>query len=216
MIDTLDLGRCSYEEALNIQYDLLKKRQLGEIGDTLILVEHNPVITMGRRAEEENITGSCDILKLNGIEVFKSDRGGDVTYHGPGQIVGYPIVKLKDTGLSIRQFVYNLEDTFIKMLKAEYDINSFRDFKNTGVWVGNDKIVAIGLAVKRGVTMHGFALNVNTNLNHFNFIVPCGIVDKGVTSIKKLTNKEADIKEVKEKIVYHFNEVMKKSMNSNL
>ncbi|PAB57726.1 lipoyl(octanoyl) transferase LipB [Anaeromicrobium sediminis] len=216
MIDILDLGRCAYEEALNIQYDLLKKRQADEINDTLILVEHFPVITMGRRAEKGNILGSQQVLNENGIEVFESDRGGDVTYHGFGQIVGYPIFKLKGSRMGIRQFVRNIEDTFIKLLKAEYNINSNRHFKNTGVWVGDDKIVAIGLAVKRGVTMHGFALNVNTNLNHFNFIVPCGIQDKGVTSVKNIIGKEEDLEEVKDKVIKHFKEVFNKSMKDVL
>ncbi|MCT4594768.1 MAG: lipoyl(octanoyl) transferase LipB [Anaeromicrobium sp.] len=216
MIDILDLGVCEYEEALNIQLDLLKKRQADEINDTLILVEHPSVITMGRRAEKGNILGSKAVLEENGVGVFESNRGGDVTYHGPGQIVGYAIFKLKRYQMSIRQFVWNIEDTFIKLLKDEYNINANRDFKNTGVWVGNNKIVAVGLAVKRGVTMHGFAFNVNTELSHFNFIVPCGIHDKGVTSVKNIIGKEENLEEVKDKVIKHFKEVFNKSMKDVL
>ncbi len=211
-MDILKLGICEYEEALNIQFDLLKKRQNDEIEDTLILVEHSPVITMGRRRNEGNILVCEEVLNQNGVKLFESNRGGDVTYHGFGQIVGYPIFKLKDSQMSIREFVLNMEETFIRLLKEEYNINAHRNLEHTGVWVGNDKIVAIGLAVKRGVTMHGFAFNVNTNLDHFKLIVPCGIQDKGVTSIKNITGKEENLKEVNNKVIKYFEEAFHKSI----
>lgn len=211
-MDILKLGICEYEEALNIQFDLLKKRQNGEIEDTLILVEHSPVITMGRRTNEGNILVCEEVLNKNGVNLFESNRGGDVTYHGPGQIVGYPIFKLKDSHMSIREFVLNIEETFIKLLKEEYSINAHRNLEHTGVWVGNDKIVAIGLAVKRGVTMHGFAFNVNTNLDHFKLIVPCGIQDKGVTSVKNITGKEEGLKKVNGKVIKYFEKAFNKTI----
>lgn len=185
-INVLFLGKCKYKRALEIQYQLLEKRQNKEIGDTLILVEHPPVITMGRRAESTNIVGPSPLLKEEGIEIFEANRGGDVTYHGPGQLVGYPIVDIRSFPIGIRDFVGKLEEIFIKLLKNEFNIEAGREEEHTGVWIEGEKIVAIGLAVKRGVTMHGFAFNINTKLEHFRFIIPCGITDKGVTSIEKL------------------------------
>jgi lipoyl(octanoyl) transferase len=192
-LNVLRLGRCDYKKAWDIQHDILEKRQKGELGDTLILVEHPPVITLGRNAIESNVVVPEKYLKDNGIGIYNIERGGDVTYHGPGQIVGYPIVGLRDKGIGIREFVERLENTFITLLKENYDIDSGINPEFPGVWVGSNKIVAIGLAVKRGVTMHGFAFNVNTNLEHFKLIVPCGISgDKGVTSLQRITGNDID------------------------
>jgi lipoyl(octanoyl) transferase len=189
-LNVLLLGRHEYGDALRIQNELLGKRQRGEIGDTLILVEHDPVITLGKNAEKSNITASEEYLKDNGISVHSINRGGDVTYHGYGQIVGYPIINLRLKEIGVKKFVDTLEELFIRLLKDKYGIDAGRDEHHTGVWVNDDKILAIGLAVKRQVTMHGFAFNVSTNLEHFNNIVPCGIKEKGVTSLKKLLDKE--------------------------
>lgn len=186
------LDRCQYEKALTIQYDFLEKRQEGEIEDTLIMVEHPPVITLGRHAIQSNVIVSEEFLNNQGICLYKTDRGGDVTYHGYGQIVGYPIVNLRDKKKGIKKFVTGIQDTFIDLLKSEFNIEASKDDKYTGVWVGDEKIVAIGLAVKKGVTMHGFAFNINTNLNHFKLIVPCGITDKGVTSVEKITGNTVE------------------------
>ncbi len=192
-LNVITLGRCEYDKALKIQYDILGKRQNGDIEDTLILVEHPPVITMGRRAVPSNVIVSKEFLKDKGIQVIKTNRGGDVTYHGPGQIVGYTIVNLKENRLGIKEFVAKLEGIFIGLLKEQFDIKAKHDLTNTGVWVADKKITAIGLAVKRGVTMHGFALNVNTNLDHFQYIIPCGIQDKGVTSIQKIVGQSVNL-----------------------
>lgn len=192
-LNVITLGRCEYDKALKIQYDILGKRQNGDIEDTLILVEHPPVITMGRRAVPSNVIVSKEFLKDKGIQVIKTNRGGDVTYHGPGQIVGYTIVNLKENRLGIKEFVAKLEGIFIGLLKEQFDIKAKYDLTNTGVWVADKKITAIGLAVKRGVTMHGFALNVNTNLDHFQYIIPCGIQDKGVTSIQKIVGQSVNL-----------------------
>lgn len=186
-LQILNLGVCDYQTAYQIQLDLVAKRQKGEIEDTLILVEHPPVITLGKSAEDSHILFAEDYLKAQGVEVHQIERGGDVTYHGPGQIVGYPIFDIKHGGIGIRTFVENLEQLFIRLLKEEFDIPAGKDPVHTGVWVEGSKITAIGLAVKRGVTMHGFAFNVNTNMSHFQLIVPCGIADRGVTSLELLT-----------------------------
>lgn len=206
-LNVLALGRCEYDKALEIQYDILKKRQDGDIGDTLILVEHPPVVTLGRRAEKSNIVGSKKILDRNGIKVFQTNRGGDVTYHGLGQIVGYPIFNLKESKMGIKKFVSNIEEVFIRLLKDKFNIEAERNPEHTGVWVGNSKIAAIGLAVKRGVTMHGFAFNVNSNLDHFKFIVPCGILDKGVTSIEHILGEKADFDKVNKYVIEYFTEI---------
>lgn len=203
-LNILSLGRCEYEKALAIQYDILKKRQEGNIEDTLILVEHPPVLTMGRQAEKANIICSEILLENNGIKIFETNRGGDVTYHGPGQIVGYPILDLKKYDMRVKWFVRNIEEVFIRLLMDRYNINASRSNGQIGVWVDNDKITAIGLSVKRGVTMHGFAYNVNTNLDHFNLIIPCGITDKGVTSIEQLVGKTVDFEKEKDAVIEYF------------
>ena len=207
ILKVLFLGRCEYREALEIQYKLLEKRQKGEIEDTLIIVEHPPVITLGNQAEKSNIIVSEEYLKQQGIDIIETNRGGDVTYHGDGQIVGYPIVDIKNAKIGVRDFVNGLEEVFIQLLQQELGIASERSPGHTGVWIGTNKILAIGLAVKRGVTMHGFAFNVNTNLKHFDFIVPCGITGKGVTSVEKLLGKTYNIDEMNKKVVDYFAKV---------
>ncbi|MDD3438428.1 MAG: lipoyl(octanoyl) transferase LipB [Clostridiaceae bacterium] len=203
-LNVLNLGRCDYKKALDIQYDILEKRQKDELGDTLILVEHSPVITLGRHGAESNIVVPEQYLKNNGIDVYHIERGGDVTYHGFGQIVGYPIVSLRNMKIGIREFVEKLENTFILLLKEQYGIDSGINPDCPGVWVGNNKITAVGLAVKRGVTMHGFAFNVNTNLEHFKLILPCGISGKGVTSLEKLTGSKVDFNQANKTVADYF------------
>jgi len=209
VLNTLLLGRCGYEEALEIQYKVLEKRQQNGIADTLILVEHPPVITLGRQALPENITVSEKVILDQGIDIYRTNRGGDVTYHGYGQIVGYPIVNLREKRMGIRQFVESLEEVFIELLEYEYSIQAGRNPEHTGVWVGDEKIAAIGLAVKKSVTMHGFAFNVNTWLEHFNLIVPCGIKDKGVTSLQHLLNKRADMEAVSQLVLKYFVKILR-------
>lgn len=203
-LNVLNLGTCDYKKTLDMQYDVLERRQKGELGDTLILVEHPPVITLGRHAIESNIVVPGKYLNDNGIGVYHIERGGDVTYHGFGQIVGYPIVSLRDKGIGIREFVERLENTFITLLKEKYGIESGINPEFPGVWAGNSKIIAIGLAVKRGVTMHGFAFNVNTNLEHFKLIMPCGISGKSVTSLEKLTGYSIDFNHANKMVLEYF------------
>ena len=192
-----DLGRLAYDRALDIQHRLLELRQQDLIGDVLLLVEHPPVLTLGVRGRNEHIYLSREMLDQAGVQVYEVSRGGDVTYHGPGQIVGYPIMKVRQHPGSIREFVACIEDGLIRLLKEIYQIDAVkRQDKYTGVWVGDRKIVAIGIAVKKWVTMHGFAFNVNTNLSHFEWINPCGL-SMGVTSVEALTGQTADYDQVK-------------------
>ncbi|HEX3044910.1 MAG TPA: lipoyl(octanoyl) transferase LipB [Bacillota bacterium] len=180
------LGRMDYKEALSFQEKALSLRQQGRIGDLLLLVEHPPVLTLGRRGKYHNILLPLDELKKNGINIYEVNRGGDVTYHGPGQLVGYPVMDLNQHGADIKSFIWNMEEVFIRLLKEKYQITADRDEKKyTGVWIENRKITALGIAVHRWVTMHGFAFNINTDLSHFQWINPCGITDKGVASIRK-------------------------------
>ena len=201
-------GRLDYQEALNLQEKLLLLRQQNEIDDTLILLEHPPVLTLGRRGEYGNILLPLDILEAQGVKVYEVSRGGDVTYHGPGQIVGYPIINLCNMGKDIKEFVYKVEEVLIRLLSNEFGIKSYRDEKKyTGVWVGDEKITAIGIAVKKWVTMHGFAFNVNTDLSHFKWITPCGITDKSVTSVQKILGREIDFVKMNEFVLKYFCEV---------
>lgn len=193
----LNKGLIPYGKALELQKELLAKRLNEEINDTLILLEHPPVITKGKRTAESDILLPEDTLKKQGIGIFEIDRGGEATYHGPGQIVGYLIFHLYEKQRQLKQFVFNIEEIFIRLLKEEYGVTADRNLKHRGVWVGDDKITAIGISIHHAVTMHGFAFNINTNLDHFNWIIPCGMTDKGVTSIKKLTGETQDIEKLK-------------------
>jgi lipoyl(octanoyl) transferase len=208
------LGEVEYQEALFIQERIWALRVEKKIGDTLLLLEHPPVITIGRRGSKKNILVSDEFLKKMDVKVFEVSRGGDVTYHGPGQLVGYPIFDLALTDRDIKKFVYLLEEVFIRLLKDQFGKEAHRDEnKYTGVWVGNDKIVAIGIAVKKWVTMHGFAFNVNTNLEHFSWIVPCGLKDRGVTSLERLIGSTIRFEDVVDKVQTYFGKVFGKGLN---
>ncbi|MCK5758173.1 MAG: lipoyl(octanoyl) transferase LipB [Clostridiales bacterium] len=201
-VKVIDLGTMEYGECLELQRKLRDQRIADEIGDTLLLVEHTPVLTMGRRGQNDNVVVSEEFLKENGIDVHWVERGGDVTYHGPGQLVVYPIFNLIHFGKDIHTFVDNLINSISVVLKDEFGLTSHReDGKHTGVYIGKDKIAAIGLAIRRWVSMHGFAFNINTDLSHFRWIVPCGLNDRGVTSVKEQIGKEVDYNKVKIKIV---------------
>jgi len=208
-IRIVDLGLIDYEEALLIQERLLKLRQEDRIDDTLLLLEHEPVITIGKRGNSSNILAPKEFLAEQGVKVCSIGRGGDVTYHGPGQIVGYPIMRFLNHVPGIKELVRALEEVFIQLLNKYYQIAAGPIPEYPGVWVGNDKITAIGLSIHSGVTMHGFAFNVNTDLTAFQWILSCGITGKGVTSIKKLTDKKQDIAIVKKQVIQCFGEVFR-------
>lgn len=188
-----NLGRLDYGRALEIQLDLLEKRQADVIGDVLLLVEHPPVLTLGTRGESAHIYRTPQQLAADGVQVYEVNRGGDVTYHGPGQIVGYPIMNIEHDEDRIHGFVQSIQRGLIRLLDREFAIQATaRTGKYTGVWVGDAKIVAIGIAVKKWVTMHGFAFNVNTDLSHFDWINPCGL-SMPATSVAALTGRPADL-----------------------
>jgi lipoate-protein ligase B len=175
-------------------------RQKGEVGDTLLLCEHPPVYTLGTNAEQQNVLNPHD------IPVVRTDRGGDVTYHGPGQVVGYAICDLNDRNKDLHRFCRDLEEVMIRVL-ARYGLEGTRVAGRTGVWVGTEKIGALGVRVRRWISTHGFALNVDCDLEPFNGIVPCGIQDAGVTSLKKVLNRDVDIDEVRSLCAAAFEEV---------
>mgnify|MGYP000843892967 CR=1 FL=1 len=206
-IRVVDLGRISYPEALDLQNQLLCLRQQNRIGDVLLLLEHADVLTIGRSGHRSNLLLSEEEQDRRGVRVYNINRGGDITYHGPGQIVGYPIIDLSSMGKSIRTFVRNLEEVFIRLLNREYHIPAGRDPVHTGVWIGEKKITAIGLAVKHWVTQHGFAFNVNTDLSRFQWIVPCGIADKGVTSMADQLGRTVDLPKVRDLVADYFGQV---------
>jgi len=201
-----DLGFIDYKEAWDLQQEIHSKRVSGEVEDFLFLLEHPNTYTLGKTAHKENLIGNEDFLKENHISVYDIDRGGDITYHGPGQIVGYPIVDLNNWFKDTHKYLRALEEVIIQTC-AEYNLDCERNSKHTGVWLEDRKIAAIGIKVSRWVTMHGFAFNVNTNLDLFNGIIPCGIQDKSVTSLSKELKKEISIQEVKEKLLKNFSDV---------
>lgn len=202
------LGETDYLEALALQERLLQLRQQNKVPDIMLLLQHPPTITLGTRENRINILIPEALLEQQGVKIYKINRGGDVTYHGPGQIVGYPILNLNGYGKSVRIYVDKLEEVFIQLLREEYGLMAGRDSKYTGVWVGDEKITAIGCAVKRWVTMHGFAFNVNTNLSHFQWINPCGITDKGVTSLQKILGQSQEMEKVYKQVITHFSRVL--------
>jgi lipoyl(octanoyl) transferase len=192
-----DLGYIDYKEAWDLQKDVFDLRYRNQIPDTFFLLEHPNTYTFGKTADKKNLIGSEEYLSDNKISVYDIDRGGDITYHGPGQIVGYPIINLEHWNKDTHKYLRTLEEVIIKTC-AEFGVQGERNSKYTGVWIGNRKIAAIGIKVSRWITMHGFAFNINTDLSLFNGIIPCGIGDKDVTSLERETGILQDIKGVKE------------------
>jgi len=200
------LGQVAYREAYRLQTDLLSRRINGDIGDTLLLLEHPPTITVGKSGRVENILVSPAELAEKGIPLFFVDRGGDVTYHGPGQLVGYPIIDLKNRGKDLHQYVHNLEEAVIRTLD-DFGIRGGRDRSHRGVWVKQREIAAIGLRVSKWVTVHGFALNIDADLAPFSLINPCGFSDRGATSMAEVLGREIAMTAVTERLLARFAEV---------
>lgn len=190
ILDVRRLGVVPYGEALELQKRFVARRLAGAIPDQLLLLQHPPVITLGVRAKggRGNVIATPESLAAAGIEVFETGRGGDVTYHGPGQLVGYPIVNLKPDRCDVHRYVRDIEEVMIRTAAA-FGIRAQRVTGLTGIWVGDEKLGAIGVRIAKWITSHGFAFNVATDLAHFGLIVPCGIVDKGVTSLEKLLGR---------------------------
>lgn len=203
------LGRMDYDEAHDLQKGLVEERRSNVIGDTLLLVEHPPVITLGarNRIAVSHIVGSDEDLRREGVTVHETGRGGDVTYHGPGQLVGYPILDLCPDRCDVHRYVRDLEEALIGAV-ARLGITGVRVPGLSGVWVGEsgceEKVAAIGIRISRWITSHGFALNVTTNLSHFNLIVPCGIADRGVTSIAKQLGHDVLMADVETAVIDSF------------
>ena len=209
-IEVRRLGVISYADGLALQNTLVEQRKAGEIPDQLLLLEHPPVITLGVKARNDrsHIVAGPDALAAEGVEVFETGRGGDVTYHGPGQLVGYPILDLKPDRCDVHKYVRDLEEVMIRTA-AVYGVSAGRIDGLTGAWVGTEKLAAIGVRIARWVTSHGFAFNVNTALDHFDLIVPCGITDKGVTSLQKLLGHAVSMDEVEDALIHEFTAVFR-------
>ena len=207
-VEVRRLGAVPYEEGLGLQRALVDERLCGRVDDVLLLLEHHHVLTLGVRRDggRRHILASTDQLAARGVEVHETGRGGDITYHGPGQLVGYPILDLKPDRCDVHRYMRDLEEVLIRTA-AHYGIAARRVPGLTGVWVGQDKLAAIGVRVARWVTSHGFALNVTTDLDYFNLIVPCGITDRGVTSLARQLGCPVDRSEVENLIVSHFCDV---------
>jgi lipoyl(octanoyl) transferase len=201
-----DLGTIDYKDGWDLQKNLFNSRYKKEIKDTLLLLEHPHTYTLGKTADRNNLIAEDKFLNQNKISVYDIDRGGDITYHGPGQIVGYPIINLTGWKKDTHKYLRAIEEVIIKTC-AEYNIAAGRNQEYTGVWVGDKKIAAIGIKVSRWITMHGFAFNVNTDLSLFDGIIPCGIKEKSVTSLQNELGRAIEINEVKTFILEKFTEV---------
>lgn len=199
------LGRVGYADGLAMQQALVEDRRAGRVDDLLLLLEHPHVLTLGVRGDRgrSHILAQPHTLTSLGVEVHETGRGGDITYHGPGQIVGYPILDLHPDRCDIHRYVRDLEDVLIRTA-ADFGVVASRVEGLTGVWVGRDKLAAIGVRVARWITSHGFAFNVTTDLDYFKLIVPCGIADRGVTSLSHLAGRQIDRADVEDRIVSHF------------
>jgi lipoyl(octanoyl) transferase len=205
------LGTVGYAEGLRLQGERVARRKAGEIPDTLLLLEHPHAYTLGRNAKRENLLISEERLVQLGAQLFETDRGGDITYHGPGQLVGYPIFDLAQHRRDIAWFMRSLEAVFIGVAR-DFGIDAARLAGAPGVWVGNDKLVAMGVHISRWVTSHGFAFNVNADLRYFDYIVPCGLRDKGVTSLAKRLGRPVEMDRVMEHVIEQFGKVFGSAM----
>lgn len=206
IIQYIDLGLIDYRKSYKIQEKIHQACWKNEFKDTIIIQENYPIFTLGRNSSDDNLLLSKDSLAKKGIEVEYVDRGGDITYHGPGQIVISPVLHLKKYMNSIHKYVRSLEEIVIRLLK-KYNVNGGRIEGKSGVWIDEDKIAAVGIAIRHGITMHGVSINVKLDLSHFEYIIPCGIKDKGVTSLNKLGVFDINIEKIKENFIEEFNEV---------
>jgi lipoyl(octanoyl) transferase len=199
------LGILSYGEALAMQRALVEERRAGHVPDLLLLLQHPPVITLGVKGDggRSNVVATPERLAQLRIEIHEAGRGGDVTYHGPGQVVGYPILDLRPDRCDVHRYVRDVEEVMIRVC-ADYGLRAGRTAGLTGTWIGAEKIGAIGIRISRWITSHGFAFNVNTDLDHFRLIVPCGINDRGVTSLEKATGRQVTTAEAEDALVRHF------------
>ncbi len=208
----VDVGKMDYRECWSLQHVLHSDRLEEKLPDCFLFAEHPPVITMGKKSNQDNVLVPESVLKERGIACIPIERGGDVTYHGPGQLIGYPIFALKDRKMEIGEFVSSLEEVMIRALN-EFDIRGERNALNRGVWIGMRKIGFVGVAVKRGVSLHGFALNVAPDLSFFQMIHSCGLKDVSITSLRDQLAGPVAIKEVKKHIRFHFQDIFGLSLD---
>ena len=201
-----DLGIVDYDKAYAIQKELVARRKVGEISDSIILAEHKPVFTIGRSGHRDNLLVDEIYLRKLGATIVDVDRGGDITFHGPGQLVAYPIIDLKTRGKDLHRYMRNLEEVCINFL-ADYKVKGERAAGKTGVWVGGEKIASIGIAASDWVTYHGAAINIGCDLNFFSMIHPCGMRGIRVTSLKKILDRDIIMAEAKDRFVEHFNRI---------
>ena len=211
------LGVVSYEDALALQQRLVEERKAGRIPDQLLLLEHPAVITLGvkNRSDRSHVVAPASTLEEQGIIVVETGRGGDVTYHGPGQVVGYPIVDLNPDRRDVHRYVRDLEEVLIQAASG-FGVRAGRVPGLTGAWVGEDKLAAIGVRISRWVTSHGFAFNVNTNLSHFEMIVPCGIRDRGVTSLERILGRAVQLENVESALIDAFVSVFDRKVTNTV
>ena len=207
-IEIQRLGMVPYADALALQQSLVDQRRAGTIGDRLLLLEHPHVLTLGVRGDggRGHILATDEALAARGVDIHETGRGGDITYHGPGQIVGYPILDLKPDRCDVHRYVRDLEAVLIRTA-ADYGVEAGRVDGLTGVWVGREKLAAIGVRIARWITSHGFAFNVTTDLEYFNLIVPCGITGGGVTSLERATGKPVSMADAEAAVAAHFSQV---------
>jgi lipoate-protein ligase B len=207
ILNVLDLGLHPYESALELQHQLVAARRDGRVGDTLILLQHPPVITLGRHGDESNILVSREWLAEHDIQVHRVERGGDVTYHGPGQLVGYPIMDLRQHRQDVGWYMHSLEEMIIRTLD-DFGIRAIRSPGDIGVWLDDRrKIAALGARIENWITYHGFALNVSTDMSHFQLIVPCGLADREVTSMEETLGHPVPMEKVRESLIRSFTAV---------
>ena len=206
-----DLNIMDYEACLKLQHAVHGARAEGLLPDTLLLVEHPHVLTFGRRAHEENVLVSESVLQQQGVTCVHIERGGDVTYHGPGQLLAYPIFALQKCGIGVLDFVEKLEAVMIDILK-DYGITGARNKRNRGVWVGRKKIGFVGIAVQKGISFHGLALNVDPDLRFFQMINPCGLKEVQITSMADLLEKEVSLAKIKDLAIFHFQKIFNMSL----
>jgi lipoyl(octanoyl) transferase len=202
VLDVRRLGRVAYGDGLTLQERLVAERQAGRVPDTLLLLEHDPVFTLGRNARAEHVLFPEADLRARGFDVFETGRGGDVTYHGPGQVVGYPILSLAPDRCDVHRYVRDLEEVLIRTCR-DYDVAAGRVPGMTGAWVGEQKIGAIGVRIARWVTSHGFAFNVSGDLSPFGLIVPCGLRGRGVTSLERMLGSPVRLDAVMDRLAFH-------------
>jgi len=205
----IDLGLIDYQKAWELQRQLWSRRVEEELPDLLLILEHPHVITLGRRGNRSHLIASSEVLEAMKIPIFHVERGGDVTYHGPGQMVVYPILDLKEYGYRLIRYIGQLEEVILRVL-IDFRIQGERDPLNRGVWVDGEKIASVGVAIKRSVSFHGFSLNYETNLKYFELINPCGLEGKKMTSMAKILGKEISRERLWERISFHSKEVFQK------